>query len=87
MSDWKISLSLVYSGPSSNHGLAIDRQSFMACCSHYSDFFHTTLTRLLSQGYQVNCLSNTFKKLYGTHTNQIGQDKKNVAQMFSNSMN
>ena len=34
-------------------------------CSNYSDFLsrHRALvTRLLSQGYKVNCLSNTFKK-------------------------
>ena len=41
------------------------------CCSNYSDFLsrHRTLvTRLLSQGYKVNRLSNTFKKFYGrTH--------------------
>ena len=33
------------------------------CCSNYSDFLlrHKALvTRLLSQGYKVNCLSNTF---------------------------
>ena len=36
-----------------------------ACCSNYSDFLsrHRTLvTRLLSPGYKVNRLSNTFKK-------------------------
>ena len=26
------------------------------------------MTRLLSQGYKVNRLSNTFKKFYGRHT-------------------
>ena len=38
------------------------------CCSNYSDFLlrHRALvTRLLSQGYKVNHLSNTFKKFYG----------------------
>ena len=41
------------------------------CCSNYSDFLsrHMALvTRLLSQGYKVNCLSNKFKKfLRQTH--------------------
>ena len=40
------------------------------CCSNYSDFLlrHRALvTRLLSQGYKVNRLSNTFKKFYGRH--------------------
>ena len=41
---------------------------YARCCSNYSDFLprHRALvTRLLSQGYKVNCLSNTFKKFYG----------------------
>ena len=37
----------------------------------------------LSQGYKVNCLSNTFKKFYGRHTDLVGQYKKNVCQMFA----
>ena len=31
------------------------------------------MTRLLSQGYKVNRLSNTFKKFYGRHTDLVGQ--------------
>ena len=49
------------------------------CCSSYSDFLlcHRALvTRLLSQGYKVNRLSNTFKKFYGRHTELVGQYKK-----------
>ena len=34
------------------------------------------MIRLLSQGYKVNCLSNTFKKFYGRHTDLVGQYKK-----------
>ena len=59
------------------------------CCSNYSDFLlcHKGLvTRLLSQGYKVNCLSNTFKKFYGRHTDLVGQYKKNVYQMFADSI-
>ena len=44
---------------------------YARCCSNYSDFLlrHRALvTRLLSQGYKVNHLSNTFKKFYGRHT-------------------
>ena len=40
----------------------------ICCCSNYSDFlsYHKILViRLLSQGYKVNCSSNTFKKFYG----------------------
>ena len=49
------------------------------CCSNYSDFLkcHRALvTRLLSQDYKINRLSNTFKKFYGRHTNLVGQYKK-----------
>ena len=47
-------------------------------CSNYSDFLlrhRVLLTRLLSQGYKVNHLSNTFKKFYGRHTDLVGQYK------------
>ena len=60
------------------------------CCSNYSDFLlhHMALvTRVLSQGYKVNHLSNTFKKFYGRHTVLVGQYKKNVCQMFADSIN
>ena len=54
-----------------------------------SDFLlcHKALvTRLLSQGYKVNRLSNTFKKFYGRHIDLVGQYKKNVCQMFADSI-
>ena len=62
---------------------------YARCCSNYSDFLlrHMALvTRLLSQGYKVNRLSNTFKKFYGRHTDLVGQYKKNVCQMFADSI-
>ena len=62
---------------------------YARCCSNYCDFLscHRALvTRLLSQGYKVNCLSNTFKKFYGRHTDLVGQDKKSVCQMFADSI-
>ena len=43
---------------------------YARCCSNYSDFLlrHRALvTRLLSQGYKVNRLSNTFEKFHDTH--------------------
>ena len=49
------------------------------CCSNYSDFLsrHRALvTRLLSQGYKVNRLSFDL----------VGQYKKNVCQMFADSI-
>ena len=58
-------------------------------CSNNSDFLshHRALvTRLLSQGYKVNRLSNTFKKFYGRHTDLVGQYKKSVCQMFADSI-
>ena len=57
---------------------------YACCCSNYSDFLlrHralvTLVTRLLSQGYKVNRLSNTFTKFYGRHTDLVGQYKNNV---------
>ena len=62
---------------------------YARCCSNYSDFLlrHRTLvTKLLSQGCKVNRLSNTLKKLYGRHTDLVGQYKKNVCQMFAYSI-
>ena len=62
---------------------------YARCCSNYSDFLsrHRSLvTRLLSQGYKVNRLSNTFKKFYGIHKDLVGQYKKHVCQMFSDSI-
>ena len=62
---------------------------YARCCSNYSDFLscHRALvTRLLSQGYKVNCLSNTFKKFYGRHTDLVGQYKKSICQMFADSI-
>ena len=62
---------------------------YACCCSNYSDFLicHRALVkRLLSQGYKVNRLSNTFKKFYGRHTDLVGQYKKDVCQMFADSI-
>ena len=62
---------------------------YARCCSNYSDLLlrhRAPVTRLLSQGYKVNCLSNTFKKFYGRHTDLVGQYKKNVCQMFADSI-
>ena len=62
---------------------------YACCCSNYSDFLlrhRAPVTRLLSQGYEVNHLSNTFKKFYGRHTDLVGQYKKNVFQMFADSI-
>ena len=62
---------------------------YACCCSNYSDFLlhhRTLMTRLLSQGYKVNRLSNNFRKFYGRHTDLVGQYKKNVCQIFVDSI-
>ena len=45
------------------------------------------MARLLSQGCKVNRLSNTSKKLYGRHTDLVGQYEKNVCKVFAFSVN
>ena len=63
---------------------------YARCCSNYSDFLsrhRALMTGLLSQGYKINRLSNTFKKFYGRHTDLVGQYKKNVCQMIADSIN
>ena len=78
------------SAPANGHGVyASQLVRYARCCSSYSDFLirHRALVkRLLSQGYKVNRLSNTFKKFYGRHTDLVGQYKKNVCQMFADSI-
>ena len=62
---------------------------YARCCSNYSDFLlrdRALVTKLLSQGYKVNRLSNTLKKFYGRHTDLVGKYKKNVCQMFADSI-
>ena len=57
----------------------IDQHQFVLCskfCLTFKPF----------QGYKVNRLSNTFKKFYGRHTGLVGQYKKNVCQMFADSI-
>ena len=44
------------------------------------------MARLLSHGYEVNGLSNTFKKFCDRHTDLVDQYKKNVCQMLADSI-
>ena len=56
---------------------------------NYGDFllrYKALVTRLLSQSYKVNRFSNTFKKFYGRDMDLVGQYKKNVCQMFADSI-
>ena len=60
------------------------------CCSNYSHFLsrrRALVTRILSQGYKVNRLSNTFKKSQSRHTDLVGQYRKNVYERFADSIN
>ena len=59
------------------------------CCSSYSDFLihHRALVkRLLSQGYKVNHLSNTFGRFYGGRAGLVGQCGRDVCQVFADSV-
>ena len=54
-----------------------------ACCSNYSDFllsYSAIVTRLLSQGYKINRLSNTFTKFYGRHTYLVDNTRRMSAK-------
>ena len=63
---------------------------YARCCSNYSHFLSrhkARVTRLLSQGYKVNRLSNTFKKFCGRPTDPLGQYQRNVCQTFADPIN
>ena len=76
--------------PAPAYGVYASQLIRSRCCSNYSDFLlhHRALvTRLLSQGYKVNRLSNIFKKFYGKITDLVRQYRKDVCQMFADSIN
>ena len=70
--------------PSGAYGVYVSQLiRYARCCSNYSDFLscHRALvTTLLSQGYKVNHLSNTFKKYYGRHTDLLDNTRKMSAK-------
>ena len=39
--------------------------------------------RLLSQGYEVKCLRNSFKKFYGRYLDLIGKYQRSVKDMVA----
>ena len=41
--------------------------------------------RLLSQGYEVKCLRNSFKKIYGRYPDLIGKYQRSVKDMVADS--
>ena len=47
---------------------------YARCCSYFHDFGYRhkcLVDRLLSQGYEVKCLRNSFKKIYGRYPDHI----------------
>ena len=48
------------------------------------NFISTSCEKFIST--TSNRLSSTFKKFYGRHTDLVGQYKKNVCQMFADSI-
>ena len=56
------------------------------CCSYYDDLrnHHKPLVdRLLSQGYKVKCLRNSFKKFYGRYPDLIRKYQRSVKDMVA----
>ena len=58
------------------------------CCSYYDDFGYRhklLVDRLLSQGYEVKRLRNSFKKFYGRSPDLIGKYQRLVTDMMADS--
>ena len=61
---------------------------YARCCSYYDDFGYRhklLVDRLPSQGYEVKCLRNSFKKFYGRYPDLIGKYQKSVKDMVADS--
>ena len=61
---------------------------FARRCSYYDDFgyCHKLLVdRLLSQGYEVKCLRNSLKKIYGRYPDLIGKYQRSMKDMMADS--
>ena len=76
--------------PSSpSYGVCISQLiRYARCCSYYDDFGYChklLVNRLLSQGYQVKCLRNSFKKFYGGCPDLIGRYRRSVKDMVADS--
>ena len=74
---------------SSSYGVCVSRLMRCAgCCSCCGGFgYHHKLLvdRLLSQGYEVKCLRNSFKKFYGRYPDLIGKYQRSVKDMVADS--
>ena len=61
---------------------------YARCCSYYDDFGYRhklLVDRLLSQGYEVKHLRNSFKKFYGRYPDLIGKYQRSVKDMVADS--
>ena len=61
---------------------------YARCCSYYDDFGYRhklLVDRLLSQGYEVKCLRNSFKKFYDRYPDLIGKYQRSVKDMVADS--
>ena len=61
---------------------------YVSCCSYYDDFGYRhrlLVDRLLSQGYEVQCLRNSFQKFYGRYPDLIRKYQRLVKDMMANS--
>ena len=61
---------------------------YAKCCSYYDDFGYRhklLVDRLLSQGYEVKRLRNSFKKFYGRYPDLIGKYQRSVKDMVADS--
>ena len=61
---------------------------YARCCSYYDDFGYRhklLVDRLLSQGYEVKRLRNSFKKFYGRYPDLIGKYQRSVKDMVADS--
>ena len=80
-------LSNIRSSPS--YGVYISQLiRYARCCSYYDDFGYRhklLVDRLLSQGYEVKRLRNSFKKLYGRYPDLIGKYQRSVKDMVADS--
>ena len=73
------------SGPS--YGVSILQLiRYARCCTYYDDFryHHNVLVdRLLSQGYNVNRLRNSFQKFYGRYPDSVANYQRSVREMLN----
>ena len=80
-------LSNIPSSPS--YGVYISQLiKYARCCSYYDEFGYRhklLVDRLLSQGYEVKRLRNSFKKIYGRYPDLIKKYQRSVKDMMADS--